>query len=820
MLRYFFPFWSPKLKKESIFAPSKSNTKHPYMKKLTLTFCLIAATIGSVMAGPVDQLKAQKIGAKFLSTTAVGQKSADIQLHLVSAAVERNGVDYYVFNVENGEGFVIIAGDDRVKPILAYSTTGKYNPNDVADGFRFTLDGFREEIQYVREHNLNATPDIVAEWKQVSETGSLNRGSQTRVVVGPLCQTHWHQNYPWNSQCPVSLPDTLGNGGHVFAGCVATAMGQVMKFWDWPDRGTGSHTYHPNGYAQQTANFGETDYHFELMPNVLDSTSTEDEIYFIAQFLHHCGIAVNMQYSGNGSGAYSDDVPPALRNYFRYNCDDHIINYNFWPGMGYSNEVWADMLKAAGLDEQIPLYYSGSDDNMQGGHAFVCDGYDENDYFHFNWGWSGRDDAWCPIGALNTTKYAFNMMNGFTGHIVPNTDEYFQRPDSVNNMLAIEKATLDGVSLSWTNPTTDLNGNTLTSIESVTLRRNFEVIATFSDAQVGAEMSYEDSGLVPGLYEYSIFVTNEAGISRTTYRSLLVGEKCDVIFQLHDDGDNGWKGAAISVTSESGQRIAIITMTEGSEQTITLPLLKGNLNFIWNHGWYHTSEGYDTDFECSFSILDYEGNELFVSDELEDGVFLTYDNNCEYSPLACYPVQNIHGEYQWHSGEEFGAYISWDRPDNTSYLHHFKVLRSTGVYKGEELIAEILYDGNNSYEYFDNTYDLIQGEWVVYSVNCVYVRGEEQCESEWWDVGLWITDIEENTDESINVYPNPTNGLLNVSGNGMMLITVSNMLGQKLLEINAEENATLDLSRYESGMYLVRVESANGVTVQKVNIRK
>ncbi len=819
MLRYFFPFWSPKLKKESIFAPSKSNTKHPYMKKLTLTFCLIAATIGSVMAGPVDQLKAQKIGAKFLSTTAVGQKSADIQLHLVSAAVERNGVDYYVFNVENGEGFVIIAGDDRVKPILAYSTTGKYNPNDVADGFRFTLDGFREEIQYVREHNLNATPDIVAEWKQVSETGSLNRGSQTRVVVGPLCQTHWHQNYPWNSQCPVSLPDTLGNGGHVFAGCVATAMGQVMKFWDWPDRGTGSHTYHPNGYAQQTANFGETDYHFELMPNVLDSTSTEDEIYFIAQFLHHCGIAVNMQYSGNGSGAYSDDVPPALRNYFRYNCDDHIINYNFWPGMGYSNEVWADMLKAAGLDEQIPLYYSGSDDNMQGGHAFVCDGYDENDYFHFNWGWSGRDDAWCPIGALNTTKYAFNMMNGFTGHIVPNTDEYFQRPDSVNNMLAIEKATLDGVSLSWTNPTTDLNGNTLTSIESVTLRRNFEVIATFSDAQVGAEMSYEDSGLVPGLYEYSIFVTNEAGISRTTYRSLLVGEKCDVIFQLHDDGDNGWKGAAISVTSESGQRIAIITMTEGSEQTVALPLLKGNLNFIWNHGWYHSSEDYDTDFECSFTIFDYDGNELFVSDELEDGVFLTYDNNCEYSPLVCYPVQNLQGEYQWHNSDEFGAYISWDKPTITANLDHFQVVRSVGAYKSDELIAEIPFDGSNSFEYFDNTFDLIQGEFVYYSVNCVYIRGDERCESEYLDVLIIITDVKENT-ANVNLYPNPTNSLLNIEGQSAMHISISNLLGQKLQETTAEGNTILDMSRYESGMYLIRIETENSVMVQKVNVRK
>ena len=557
------------------------------------------------------------------------------------------------------------------------------------------------------------------------------------------------------------------------------------------------------------------------MPNTLDSTSTEEECFHIAQFLHHLGISVDMQYSGNGSGAYSDDVPDALRNYFRYNCDDHITNYGGgWWGQGYSNEQWAQMLKDGGLDEHLPLYYSGSDDNNQGGHAFVCDGYDENNYFHFNWGWSGRDDAWCPVGALNTTKYAFNTFNGFTGHIIPQNDEYYARPDSVLNMAVVEKATFDGVNLNWTNPTTDLNGNPLTNITSVTIRRNFEVIAELTDIQVGADMEFEDNGLEPGLYEYAIFVTNEAGISRTTYRSLLLGEKCNIVFQLHDDGGDGWKGAAISIADENLNRLAVITLTQGSTLLIDLPMLRGNLNFVWNHGWYHAYEEYDTDFECSFTILDSFGNELFTSEELEDGIFMTYENDCEYSPLACYPVQNIHGEYQWHNNEEFGAYISWDCPDITSYLHHFKVLRSTGVYKDEVLIAEIPYNGNNSFEYFDNTYDLIQGEWVVYSVNCVYIRGEEQCESEWWDVGFWITDIKENTDESIQVYPNPTDGLLNVRGNGTMHISVSNMFGQQIMETTTEGNVTLDMNRYESGFYILRIETSDGVTVQKVNLRK
>ena len=605
----------------------------------------------------------------------------------------------------------------------------------------------------------------------------------------------------------------------MYAGCVATAMGMVMKFWDWPAQGVGSHSYFPQGYEQQSANFGETEYHFELMPNTLDSTSTEEEYFHIAQLLHHLGISVDMQYSGQGSGAYSDDVPPVLRNHFRYNCDDHITNYSYWGWGGYTNEQWTQMLKDGGLDELLPLYYSGSDESGAGGHAFVCDGYDENDYFHFNWGWSGRDNAWCPIGALNTTRYAFNIFNGFTGHIIPQGDVYYNRPDSVDKMAAIEESTLDAVRLTWTNPDLDLNGNALTGLTSVTIRRNFEVIAELTDAQVGADMEYEDSGLEPGLYKYAIYVTNEAGISRTTYRSVLVGEKCNVVFQLHDDGGNGWKGAAISVTSESGQRIAVVTMTQGSALVVDLPLLRGNLNFIWNHGWYHAYEEHDTDGECSFTILDYAGNELYTSTDLEDGVFMTYDNSCEEAPLACYPVQDLQGEYEWHNGEEYGALVTWNRPNITTNLHHFKVVRSINAYKAEnELIAEIPYDDQSSYSYYDNTYDIAQGD-VTYSVNCVYIRNDEQCESEYRDVLIDITAVDE-TSASVNLYPNPTNRLLHIEGQGTMHICVSNLLGQKLQETTVNDNTILDLSRYESGMYLVRIENENGVMTQKVNLRK
>ena len=783
------------------------------MKRILTFLALVALAMGNLWAGNVNQQMAQQIGQRFLSATVLGQSKSTLELQLVGSVSTRGEVDYYAFNVANGNGFVIVAGDNRVKPILAYSTTGSFDPQNVSEGFAFTLDGFRAEIQYVREHHLSAAPDIVSEWNSVANTGEINRGRQARAVVGPLCQTIWNQNYPYNSQCP---EDEEGSGGHVYAGCVATAMGQVMKYWDYPEQGMGSYTYYPSGYPQQTANFGSTEYHFELMPLSLDSTSTDEEIFYIAQFLHHCGIAVDMQYSGHGSGAYSQDVPTALHNYFGYTTQEYET-LGFWGFNFYTNEQWAQMLKDGGLDEQMPLYYSGSDENGAGGHAFVCDGYDENDYFHFNWGWSGRDDAWCPIGALNTTKYAFNDGNSFIGHIIPQNSSYYQRADSVADFTVVENAMMDGVLLSWSNPSLDLNGDALTSIESITIRRDNEVIATFTGVQPGEAMTYEDNGLVPGLYEYAIFVTNTAGISRNAYRTILVGEKCDVVFQLYDDGGDGWKGAAISVTDDTGARIAVVGMSAGSETTITLPLLRQGLSFIWNHGWYHTSEEYDTDYECSFSIYDAAGNELYVSSELEDGVFMTYINNCEFGVLNCFPVNNLQGEYQWHNSEEYGALLTWNKPTFTANLDHFKVIRTTGVYKDEELVAEKPYSGNGPYEFFDNTYG-IDPEDTHYSVNSVYVRGDEQCESEFKDVFVNITDLKEY-EENVNIYPNPTSGLLNIESQGELKIMVSNLLGQKLFEGEANGNTAIDMSRLGHGVFMVRVETSQRVIIKKVSVQ-
>ena len=280
-----------------------------------------------------------------------------------------------------------------------------------------------------------------------------------------------------------------------------------------------------------------------------------------------------------------------------------------------------------------------------------------------------------------------------------------------------------------------------------------------------------------------------------------MGEKCDVIFELHDDGGDGWKGAAISVADENGQRIAVISMNEGSEQTVTMPLLKQNLRFIWNHGWYHTQEQYDTDYECSFTVKDAEGNELYTSGDLNDGVFMTYDNNCEFGPLTCYPVQNLEGEYVWNNEQEFGARLTWDAPSSTANLDHFAIYSDASVLK-EAIIVP--YTGQSSYEYVDLV-DYI-GDYE-YSVTSVYVRGDETCESAFVAVDVMITDVEENASR-INIYPNPSKGTVTVEGVGHM--TVMNTLGQIVRELDLDGQTTMELPQ---GVFFLRI---NGTTKKVV----
>ena len=390
-------------------AISKASIRRGKSLVLLLLFFL---TLGA-KANPVDMGQAREIGAKFINGSTSMRTTASSLRHITTYRTDNNVAAFYVFNTSNG--FVIVAADDCSTPILAYSDEGPFNVDNIPVQMEGYLQVYRKEIQYGIEHRVSGDESIAKQWNMLRTTGKLY-GTRTTTSVEPLLSETWNQNCYYNALCP---EDADGPCGHVYAGCVATAMGQIMHFWQYPVVGSGSHTYYPDGYPQQTANFGATTYDWMNMPNDLNSSSSSTQINAVATLLWHCGIAVNMMYSASGSGAYSSDVPYALTEYFNYSD----VLYGQYKEDNYT---WLSMVKS-NLDMGLPLYYSGSDVNGGGGHAFVCDGYDANDYLHFNWGWSGSgNNAYFAVDALNVGDYQFNNYNYAIFNIRPQTGDTYQ----------------------------------------------------------------------------------------------------------------------------------------------------------------------------------------------------------------------------------------------------------------------------------------------------------------------------------------------------------------------------------------------------------
>ena len=360
------------------------------MNKLTQTLLLSIAIIGlhlSSAAHPVDLQTAQFVASKFIGTN-------DLQL-AATYRTESNLAALFVFNTT--DGYVIVSADDCETPIIGYSNEGRFDPNNVPVQMEDYLQDFVARIQYGIENHIAADEATARQWELVKSTGRLNEQRDAQSVQ-PLLKENWEQGCLYNNLCPTMEHTPCG---HAETGCVAVAMGQIMHYWRYPETGWGSHSYNNTG-IQLSADFGNTTYDWDHMPDSLTESSTDTEIEAVATLLFHCGVSVDMNYQSNGSGADSGDVPDALVRYFNYSRRLHIEKRS-----DFYDEEWISMLKAC-LDLQQPVYYGGR--GSQGSHAFVCDGYDDNDLLHFNWGW-GRANGYFALGNLNPIGYSFNEKN-------------------------------------------------------------------------------------------------------------------------------------------------------------------------------------------------------------------------------------------------------------------------------------------------------------------------------------------------------------------------------------------------------------------------
>lgn len=270
---------------------------------------------------------------------------------------------YYVFNNDAG-GFVIIAGDDAVAPVLGYTSTGSFDAENLPDGLKDLLKSYERQIAALGDNYV------------------ANQTATRAAFTGEklLKTAEWDQNVPFNKYTP----------SNYVTGCVATAGAIVMKHHGYPAKGTGSHSYTWNGKTL-TANFEHT-YDWTSMPAKYDGTN-DAAFDGVARLMADLGVAVEMQYNKDGSGAYIGNLVTALQKHFGYSKLSHLMAIE-----DVGAEAWNGRLRDE-IDANRPVLYAASDPTG-GGHAFVIDGY-KDESFSVNWGWGGYCDGFYQIGALN-----------------------------------------------------------------------------------------------------------------------------------------------------------------------------------------------------------------------------------------------------------------------------------------------------------------------------------------------------------------------------------------------------------------------------------
>lgn len=341
-------------------------------------------------AAPVDFSRAQAIAVTFWNQSGCAIRSGNASTDFREVSSQAGFQNLYIFVNVSGTGFMVMSADDIARPVLGYSERGTLDMAHLPSNVAAWLGGYDRAIGEAVAHQVTASEETSAEWAALTN-GTMPVPKST-TSVGPLLTTEWDQGSPYNAMCP-------GSGfSKAPTGCSATAMAQVMKYWSYPSKGMGSHSYTCEYYSQTlSANFGATTYNWNNMPNSVYSSNSS-----VATLMFHCGVSMEMNYTPEGSGAhmisYNNAIEycaeTALKRFFGYN--NHLHGER---KASYTDAEWIAMLKAD-LDAGRPIPYSGVDEVQSVGHAFVCDGYDNNNMFHINWGWSGSSDGYFTINAL------------------------------------------------------------------------------------------------------------------------------------------------------------------------------------------------------------------------------------------------------------------------------------------------------------------------------------------------------------------------------------------------------------------------------------
>ena len=376
-------------------------------RNLLLSVCFLMASV--LFAGPVTKQQAQEMAAQFLAGKSITHRASSAsQMHIkvVMNAVDEAGQPYlYAVQPDNQRGFVIVSGSDLTSSIIGYSDEGTFDLQDMPENLRSWLQSYIDQIKWMEKNHINAA------------TNTVRRATAVKSSVSPLLSTLWDQNAPYNNMTP--LYDGVN---HAATGCVATAMAQVMNYHKWPAATTTAmEGYTSSKYGKKVdAVLANTTIDWNNMIDDYRSSYTSKQGTAVANLMIYCGTSVKMDY-GEESGASSAMAVQSMKDFFYYDASARFIYRS-----GYSYQEWIEILYNE-IAESRPVLFSGS--STTGGHAFIVDGYDDEDFFHINWGWGGKSNGMYKVSLMNpeeqgiggsSTNAAYTMSQAMGIGIKPN----------------------------------------------------------------------------------------------------------------------------------------------------------------------------------------------------------------------------------------------------------------------------------------------------------------------------------------------------------------------------------------------------------------
>lgn len=487
-----------------------------------------------------------------------------------------NEVAFYIFNVKGEKGFIFVSADDNYFPVIAFSSNSEIKIKDLPDNIIDLYNILAGKIRYSAKNKLTENEKIKQLWLKYSASSQKNisqKGTKGTVLV----TANWNQDGDYDDWIP------FDENGTPPTGCVATAMGIIMKYWNYPQQGSGQTSYYAYPYGTLSANFTDSRYFWNLMDDNSGNT-------FSAHLLFHCGVAVHMNYQLDGSGAYVEYGPNsaynALKNYFGYST-----NLNYKSQNSYTDSQWKIFLKDE-IDAGRVMLYKGS--NSSGGHAWVCDGYNNSDLFHFNMGWGGYNNGYYDINNVS----GFDTDMGAIMNIYPDGNNSYQGPPQ---NLAVELDTVNindfTVELNWEAPgVSGVNTYKVYRIDydSISFHHVFTEIAEVSSSAY----SYTDNSAEAGNKEYIVQAVYTDG-SGEAVASFLKGA-FNITFNLYDTNGNNITSNGIN---------AQVIFNNKTQNTGFGSTTFSNVIFGQNKPWIALADGYPT---TSGSVNVYKDNSFNI----------------------------------------------------------------------------------------------------------------------------------------------------------------------------------------------------------------